>query len=115
MRNTSFLFLPLALSAVFLLILIVSILAFTGPSGVVEAQNGDMEPTVWSSTRSPAAVASYEVTFTTPSQLESLTDVINMELHEDIRVPRGINPATVRVHSRNGNDGIVDEPAQLPC
>lgn len=54
--------------------------------------------TVKPASRSPAAVTSYEVVFITGGcELAPVTDGVRMVLHEDIGVPRGINPMSVRV------------------
>ena len=65
--------------------------------------------TLKSSSRSPAAPASYEVTFVTPSELASLKDSIVMVLDEDIGVPRAINPFSVRI--RSGGNGFITAAA----
>lgn len=104
------LFRSLALPVVSVFLLAFFLLPFLGPSHPAQAQPAESsvtKPTVRSTTtRSPAAVARYEVTFTTTegAALQPLTDFISMELHEDIRVPRGINPAAVRVQYATDND-----------
>ncbi|MYC29305.1 MAG: hypothetical protein F4X65_04340 [Chloroflexi bacterium] len=98
---------PLALSVASFLLLVLFLLPLLKPSQLADAQSSVTEPTVSSSSRSPAAVSGYVVKFTTTDSenavLQPFEDSISMELHEDIRVPRGINPATVRVQYTNGN------------
>ena len=99
---------PLAISVVSFLLSTVFLLSFLESTQPAEAQSAVSMPTVSSSNRSPAAVSSYVVSFTTSDEADLANeDFISMELHEDIRVPRGINPATVRVqfHKTNGDDG----------
>ncbi len=55
--------------------------------------------TVSASPRRPAAAARYEVQFTTREELRPLVDGIVMTLHEDIRVPPGINPLAVQLRA----------------
>ena len=84
-----------------LILLVFSLPGSGSPPSQVEAQNrtGDTEcdPTVRPASRSPGARTSYEVTFMTPVEIASHTGSIVMVLHEDIRVPRSIGSARVRV------------------
>ena len=100
----------LTLAALFLLFLTVSLFAIGGRPEKVEAQEqcdgpAVCEPTVRATSRTPAANTSYEVTFRTPAPIEPLTGIIIMELHEDIRVPRGIAPNTVVLYVTKSSDG----------
>lgn len=89
---------PLALSVASFLLLVLFLLPLLEPSQLAEAQSAVSMPTVSSSNRSPAAIASYKVSFRTSEDVEMQQgDYIGMELHEDIRVPRGIIPSAVRV------------------
>ena len=111
---------PLALPVVSLLLLAFSLLLALEPSHPVGAQSPPTsvsEPKVESTTRSPAAVSSYKVEFSTSDSddaaLLPLTDFISMELHEEIRVPRGINPATVRVQYMKDGGGRAGTAANV--
>lgn len=102
---------PLALPLVSLLLLAFCLLLALEPSHPVGAQTSDSGPTVKSTNRSPAAVSRYDVEFTTSAtgDLIPFEDFIRMELHEDIRVPRGINPAAVQVaYHKEGVNGQDD-------
>ncbi len=104
---------PLFLAGFFLIFLVSFLLLVPGgPPSPLEAQtdpqmecpdSGNCEPNVEADSRTPAANTSYEVSFRTPVAIAPLTDSIVMELHEDIRVPRAIIPALVRVqYESNG-------------
>ena len=105
---------PLTLAGLFLLFLTVSLFAIVGRPERVEAKElcdgpAVCEPTVLATSRTPAANTSYEVTFTTPVEIRAFTGSIVMELHEDIRVPRGIFPNMVRVeYTTEGSE--IDNP-----
>lgn len=108
----------LILFAFFLLALAIVPLFPVGSAPAAEAQDADAgvsdvvsDVMIESSTRSPAAVSRYVVKFTTPddSILRPGTDFIGMELHEDIRVPRGINPAAVRVKFEKAGENVEDD------
>ena len=100
--------LPVAAAVFSLFLLTLALLA--GLGGIVEAEEDESvcpgpavcTPTLKSSSRTPAAGTSYEVKFDTPKALAPGRDSIVMELHEDIGVPRGINPFDVRIRSANG-------------
>ena len=99
---------PLFLAGLFLLLLVFAF-ATSGRPATVEAQTDCQGPevcetTVKASSRSPAARTSYEVKFKTPTEIAFFSDTITMELHEDIRVPRGIAPPMVRVQYRLEDD-----------
>ncbi|MCY4365568.1 MAG: IPT/TIG domain-containing protein [Chloroflexi bacterium] len=95
---------PLSLAGL-LLILLVAIFALAAWPEPVAALDGAVESevlpvcnaTVKATSRSPATGTSYDVTFVTTTEIAFLSDVITMELHEDIRVPRAIAPPMVRV------------------
>ncbi|MDE2779626.1 MAG: IPT/TIG domain-containing protein [Chloroflexota bacterium] len=92
---------PLFLAGL-VLVLLAAIFAISGQPATVEAQDACQGqqvdvPTVKASSRSPATSASYEVKFKTSSEITFFSDAIKMELHEDIRVPRGIAPPAVRI------------------
>ena len=93
-----------------LILLVFSLPGSGSPPSQVEAQNctGDTEcdPTVRPASRSPGARTSYEVTFMTPVEIVPHTGSIVMVLHEDIRVPRSIGSARVRVGYRSGAERI---------
>lgn len=100
--------LPVAAAVFSLSLLFIAFLA--GPWSVDEAHAQQTQsectednPTVKSTSRSPAASTGYEVCFVTESALSS-TDRIVMTLHEDIRVPRQMIPALVRVGYKKGDD-----------
>ena len=97
---------PLFILGFLLISLSVSVLAMAGGIGPVRAQQGESVTnlTVKAFSRSPAARTGYEVTFTTPKHIEPLTGSIVMELHEDIGVPGGIAPNSVRLEATNGSE-----------
>ncbi len=100
---------PPALAGFFLSLLIFFLLTVGGRPVTVEAQAecpSPMEdlPTVEASSRTPTANTRYEVKFVTPTALAPHFDSIVMDLHEDIGVPRGINPFQVRIHYVCGED-----------
>jgi len=111
---------PLFLAGL-VLVLLISILAFYGRPDSVEAQDREDQveecagpqvcvATVKASSRSPATRTSYEVEFKTPSDIAFFSGIIAMELHEDIRVPRGIAPPAVRVqYSCRMDYGCMEE------
>ena len=102
--------LPVAAAVFSLSLLILAFLA--GDWGVAEvaAEQHSCDgqkvcnPTVKSTSRSPAAQTGYEVSFTTPTDKGPIspTDSIIMVLHEDIRVPPAIVPFNVRVRYSGG-------------
>ena len=105
---------PLPLAGLFLILVSVSVIALGGGTRPAEAEAQDDSckignpPTVRAASRTPAAITGYEVTFTIPCDLPSNADSIVMVLHEDIGVPRGINPFAVRIrHSSNGTNGSL--------
>ena len=93
-------------------ILLVAVFALAGWPEPVSAQNGavesevlpDCKATVKATSRSPATGTSYDVTFVTLTEIAFLSDVITMELHEDIRVPRAIVQPMVRVKYSMGEE-----------
>ena len=86
------------------------VLAVAPGEGGVHAQiSTDPGPTVAATPRSPAAVARYEVTFTTKQSLQVGLDGIVMTLDEDVGVPRFIPPPAVQVRFQIQNeDGDPD-------
>ena len=105
---------PFFFAGVFIVLFVALLSIVPGsPPALLEAQSDtEMEcpgpeasdATVRATSRTPAANTSYEVTFKTPEVIEPLTGGIVMELHEDILVPRGINPFAVRVHYTCGDE-----------
>ena len=97
-------------SSLCILFLMLSFFSIGNPARPAEAQGctgeGECDPTVRPSSRSPGARASYEVTFMTPVEMAPHTGSIVMVLHEDIRVPRSIGSSRVRVGYRSGADRI---------
>lgn len=102
----------LSVVAFALSLVMLAVFAGAGRPHETHAQAGQCsaptDVTVKPTTRSPAAQTRYEVAFTIPEQdgcpLAPVTDGIRMVLHEDIRVPRGINPFSVRVRYTMGDD-----------
>ncbi len=88
----------------------------------VYAQTPDpvpLEPaaTVSATPRHPAAVARYKVTFTTPTELQSLVDTIVMTLDEDIGTPPFILPPAVQIRATaltgGGAGGDIGMPVEV--
>ena len=112
--------LPLAAAVFSLFLFTLALLSSPGGTAAVRAQDNGCagpsvcNPTVKPGSRTPAAVTGYEVKFETPRELAPITDGIVMVLHEDIGVPRGINPFSVRVsyisgeERRNGGASAVE-------
>ena len=103
---------PLFLAGFFLIFLVSFLLIIPGGlPAPVEAQDdpcagpGVCSPEVSASSRSPATGTRYEVTFRTPVAIQRFVGSIVMELHEDIRVPRGIAPNLVRLQITNEPNG----------
>ena len=102
---------PLPLAGLFLILVSVSVIALGGGTRPAEAEAEAQDDsckignptTVRAASRTPAAITGYEVTFTTPCDLASNADSIVMVLHEDIGVPRAINPLQVRIRYVSGS------------
>ena len=106
---------PLFFAGVFLVLFAAFLSIVPGsPPALLEAQTNpqmecpdseDCEPTVEAASRTPAAITSFEVEFVTPVEIQAFTGSIVMELHEDIGVPRGINPNSVRLLATSNSEG----------
>ena len=104
---------PVAAAVLSLLVIVIALVASAGGAAEVQAQANGCDgpsvenPTINSDSRTPAARTSYKVSFTTACALVPFRDSIVMVLHEDIGVPRGINPAQVQVRYSGGTqDGL---------
>lgn len=106
---------PLFLAGFFLVFFFAFLLIVpVGPPALLEARTAlemdcrdseDCGPTVKAASRTPAANTSFEVKFVTPVEIQPFTGSIVMELHEDIGVPPGINPNSVRLLATSSSEG----------
>ena len=86
-----------------LALLVVGLALLFANAPQLEAQDALDQVTVKSHSRIPGARTTYEVSFVTSETLDSVTDSIEMQLHQNIVVPASIRASSMTLtHSREG-------------